>query len=219
MRRFHPALACFFLVALLILPPAMAATATAADGSPTAVIEDLHAVLLKALKTTPSGKAGIDDRYQLFNPVMRRVYDFGRMIEVVTGSAWAGADDGERRALTDAFARLSVMIYAERFAGGYAGERFEISGERPGPRDSRYVDTLIHRGTSAPLQPGEDAEVKVTYVLTEADGGWRIIDVLLDRSISELALRRSEYATVLRQGGVAKLTEVLNAKADAIRNG
>jgi phospholipid transport system substrate-binding protein len=213
MRRLRSLLAVLFV--LVLLP----AAAPAEPGSPARVIEDLHQVLLKALQTTPPGRAGIDARYRLFDPVMGRAYDFGRMIEVATGTAWAGASDAEKQALTDAFARLSVMIYAERFGGGFAGERFEITGERPGPRDTRLVDTLIHRGTAQPLAPGEEPTVRVTYVLAERDGGWRIVDVLLDRSISELALRRSEYATVLREGGIARLIRVLNDKADATAAG
>lgn len=221
MPRLRSAAAACAALILLVFTPAAAPgqPAPAAPAAPAAAIEDLHAALLTGLKTTPPGKAGIQARYQQFEPVMRRIYDFPRMIEVATGTAWAGASEAERAALADAFARLSVMIYAQRFGAGYSGERFEITGERPGPRDTRYVDTLIHRGTAEPLKPGEDPAVKVTYVLAERGGGWRIIDVLLDQSISELALRRSEYATVLRQGGVPQLIKVLNDKAEATAAG
>ena len=49
-------------------------------------------------------------------------------------------------------------------------------------------------------------------VMAERDGAWRIVDVLLERSISELAVRRSEYNQVLRTGGADKLAEVLDQK-------
>ena len=56
----------------------------------------------------------------------------------------------------------------------------------------------------------------VTYVLAERDGDWRIVNVLLNGSISELAVRRSEYAGVLRDGGVDRLIDVLGSKADKL---
>lgn len=199
--------ALFGFVLLLV-----AAVATAA-GSPRDTIEALHALLLKTLQ---SGKGDIEGRYAALAPELGRLYDFRRMIEVATGSAWATADAAQRDRLAEAFARLSTMIYADRFGGGYAGEKFEITGERQGPRDTVLVDTLVHRGTDAPLQPGETPTVAVTYVLSEREGAWRIVDVLLDRSISELAVRRSEYATILRDGGVDRLIGVLTDKADKL---
>jgi phospholipid transport system substrate-binding protein len=205
MRPLRTALTAFVLLVI--------ATAAPAAGSPRDVVEALHAVLLKTLQ---SGKGDIQARYALLAPELGRLYDFRRMIEVATGSFWATADEAQRDRLAEAFARLSTMIYADRFGGGYAGEKFEITGERPGPRDTVLVDTLVHRGTSTPLQPGETPTVAVTYVLSERDGVWRIVDVLLDRSISELAVRRSEYASVLRDGGVERLIDVLTEKADKL---
>ncbi|MFO1153470.1 MAG: ABC transporter substrate-binding protein [Rhodospirillales bacterium] len=201
------------LFGLAFLAAAATAPATWAAGSPRDVIDSLHAVLLKTLQ---SGKGPIQARYDLLAPELGRIYDFRRMIEVATGASWATADDTQRDQLTKAFARLSTMIYADRFGGGYSGEKFEITGDRQGPRDTVLVDTLIHRGEATPLQPGETPTVAVTYVLSQRDGEWRIVDVLLDRSISELAVRRSDYASILRDGGVDQLIKVLNEKADKL---
>jgi phospholipid transport system substrate-binding protein len=63
----------------------------------------------------------------------------------------------------------------------------------------------------------QDPPVPLTYVMAERDGSWRIIDVLLDRSISELAVRRSEYNQVLRNGGLNELAATLDKKADQLR--
>ena len=50
-------------------------------------------------------------------------------------------------------------------------------------------------------------------------GRWRIVDVLLDGSISELAMRRSEYRRVLKKNGVDGLIQTLNSKAAQLVNG
>ncbi|HBT41819.1 MAG TPA: hypothetical protein DEB21_07330, partial [Rhodospirillaceae bacterium] len=52
--------------------------------------------------------------------------------------------------------------------------------------------------------------------LRKFDEKWRIIDVLLDGTISQLIKRRDEYRRTLEDSGVAGLTNLLNAKADEI---
>ena len=52
--------------------------------------------------------------------------------------------------------------------------------------------------------------------MLQSGGAWRIVDVLLDSSISELAVRRSEYARVLRKDGIDGLIATLGEKADAL---
>jgi phospholipid transport system substrate-binding protein len=44
------------------------------------------------------------------------------------------------------------------------------------------------------------------------EGVWKVIDVYLSGTISQMAARRSEYSTVLRQGGPAALVELLRKK-------
>ena len=52
--------------------------------------------------------------------------------------------------------------------------------------------------------------------MREAGGGWQIIDVFLTGTISELAARRSEFSSVLRQGGAEALIKLLAQKTDAL---
>jgi phospholipid transport system substrate-binding protein len=46
------------------------------------------------------------------------------------------------------------------------------------------------------------------------DGGWRIVDIYLNGTVSELALRRSEYSALIQREGfkalLAKLDERIN---------
>ena len=49
-------------------------------------------------------------------------------------------------------------------------------------------------------------------------GDWRIIDVYLDGNISELALRRSEFNSVLRNGGVDHLLDQIAQQVGRLSN-
>ncbi|MBK8175167.1 MAG: ABC transporter substrate-binding protein [Rhodospirillales bacterium] len=180
----------------------------AACGEPTPVVERLHTTLIEVMKEAQH--LNIDARYDKLKPVLEDSFDFERMISAAAGSYWTGADPQDRQRLLDAFVRLSVMTYAARF-NGFSGERFETLGERPGPRNTKLVDTRLIRTDADP--------VSITYVLAESNNNWRIVDVLLDRSISELAVRRSEYNTILRKGGINELAATLDSKAAQIREG
>jgi phospholipid transport system substrate-binding protein len=193
-----------FLCALVLVSSAGAQAAL----SPTAVIESLHQILIETMKDAQ--RLGVDGRYKQLQPVLERSFDFERMIAIAAGSYWANADEAQRRRLLDAFTKLSITTYAARF-NGFSGESFETLGQRQGPRDSALVDTRLNRSDGPP--------VPITYVMSERDGEWRIVDVLLDKSISELAVRRSEYNQVLRTSGTEGLSETLDEKTAQLRKG
>jgi phospholipid transport system substrate-binding protein len=190
------------LCALVLISSASVSAAL----SPTAVIDRLHQSLIETMKDAK--RLGIDGRYKQLQPILEKTFDFERMIAAAAGSYWTSADEAQRQRLLDAFTDLSVTTYAARF-DGFSGESFETLGERQGPRDTVLVDTRLNRTDGPP--------VPITYVMTERDGEWRIVDVLLDKSISELAVRRSEYNQVLRTSGTEGLTQTLDEKADELR--
>jgi phospholipid transport system substrate-binding protein len=177
-----------------------------AASGPTDVIDRLHKHLLMTMKDAQS--LGIDGRYKQLAPILEESFDFERMIAVAAGSYWANADDSQRHKLLSAFTDLSITTYAARF-NGFSGESFEVIGERQGPRDTMLVDTRLNRSDGPP--------VAITYVMAEREGDWRIVDVLLDKSISELAVRRSEYNHVLRSNGTEGLARTLEEKAAEMR--
>lgn len=191
-----------FLCALVLVSPATGW----AGLSPTAVIERLHQSLIETMKDAQ--KLGIGGRYKQLQPILEKSFDFERMIAIAAGSYWTSADEAQRRRLLDAFTELSITTYAARF-NGFSGESFEMLGQRQGPRDTTLVDTRLNRTDGPP--------VPITYVMAERDGEWRIVDVLLDKSISELAVRRSEYNQVLRTSGTEGLSETLDEKTAQLR--
>lgn len=198
----------------LLLTLAMAAAAVlplrlaAAAETPAATVEALHQTLVTVMRE--AAEVSVEDRYARLAPTLTATYDFNTMTRLAVGAAWTEAPADQRAALVQAFSRLSIATYAKRFSG-YSGERFETVGEKPGPRGTTLVETRLVRPADPP--------VPLTYVLQKQDGGFRIIDVILEGAISELAVRRSEYAQVLRQGGVDALTRLLDGKADEMLRG
>ena len=166
------------------------------------VVNAFHDTLLAVMKDADA--LGVAGRYETLSPPLTEAFDFEKMIRFASGSSWRTATTEQRDNLVDAFTRLSVSNYAARFSG-FSGEVFETLGQRDGPRGSMLVDTQIVRT--------DDPPVAITYVLTNTNGQWRIVDLLLEKTISEMAVRRSEYNPILRDGGPDTLVAALNAKA------
>jgi len=175
-------------------PPAVGA-------GPPAPIERLNDTLIDIMKR--SDDLGYQGRYDVMAPVVRETFDVPFMAAKSIGRTWRklGAEDRER--WVAAFEGYTVSNLADRF-DGFSGESLEIVGEKPASHETRVVLTLLTR-------PGDD-DVELNYRMREGDGGWRVVDIYSDGKVSEIALRRSEYASVLKQGGIEKLIASVNAK-------
>jgi len=170
---------------------------------PSAVVGEFHDQLLAAMKRADT--ENVRQRFDSLSSAIDKAFDLERMIRVASGAQWTSADAAQRDTLLKAFRRLSIATYASQF-DGYSGERFETLGDRPGPQDTVLVQTRI-------VGSDED-DAGLTYVMKETDSRWLIADVLLDNSISQLAVRRSEYRRILASSGIDGLIDSLNGKAD-----
>ena len=186
------------LVLLLLLPMAPDARAQA---DPRAIIQSFYDVLLSTMKEAQ--QLGFKGRYQRLEPAVLRAYDLPFMIQIAVGPSWSQLNDQQRQRLVLAFTHYSVAQYAGRF-DGYAGERFEIDGDSDN-RAGKLVQTKLHEGS------GE--VVSLNYQMHEVQGAWKIIDVFLSGTISQLAVNRAEFSGVIRRDGPDGLVALLDRKA------
>jgi phospholipid transport system substrate-binding protein len=204
LERVRIALCIGFLLCLLIAIPARAANGPGSVGS-AAIVEQLHARLLKVMKVARNLE--IAERFKRLEPAVADAYSMAKMLHLTVGSEWSKARPDQRERLLNAFSDISVGTYARRF-NGYSGEHFKTIAARPGPRGTILVETQIVRREKAP--------VLLTYVTLKVGKNWRIVDVLLDNAISELAVRRSEYRRIVQRDGIDGLIRALRKKADAL---
>lgn len=188
---------CLSLAALL-----QPAAATATGGSD--AVKSLYATLLQTMQNGPA--LGPRGRYAQIEPVVRRVFDIPFMTRLAVGPDWAGVTEVQRQEVSQAFERYIAAIYAERF-DSYAGEKLQVTGERSSVGGPMITSQIVKSNG----QP-----VNINYLMRDNGGMWQIADVYLDGTISELATRRSEFAAILRTGGITGLIAALNAKADAL---
>ena len=198
--RFAQTIAAAALVVFLFISPAAGQEAT-----PQLVVEQFHSILLDTMKRADS--LGIKGRYRNLEPRIVNSFDFRLMVAIASGRHWRKADTGQRDRLTKAFTRFSIGTYASRFSS-FSGESFAIAGVENGPRRTVLVKTKLIRSNDSP--------VAITYVMKKSPAAWRIVDVIVDGSISELAVLRSEYASTLKRGGPDALIGALNKKAGGL---
>jgi phospholipid transport system substrate-binding protein len=196
---------------LLGLPLAMLAGGRAASAADPAAahIERFYDALLAVMKEAK--KLSFDERYKHLAPSIAQTFDLGLMTRLAVGPAWTqlGADQQQR--LTAAFSRYTISVYANRF-DDYGGERFTVSpASIPNPNGVIVNSQLIKTN-------GES--VSLNYLLRQEGGGsWKVIDVYLSGTVSELATRRSEFAAVLQRSGADGLVQMIEHRTAALRSG
>jgi phospholipid transport system substrate-binding protein len=59
----------------------------------------------------------------------------------------------------------------------------------------------------------------LNYLMRQNQGSWQISDVYLDGTISQLAVQRSEFHSILRRDGIDGLVMALTRKVDLLGRG
>ena len=193
--------------ALLVLSWSLASVARA-DGTsgapampPSDVVETLHTALLGVMKD--ADKLGYEGRCERLAPVLKDLYDIPFMAQKSVGRYWKNTSEEERQHLLKTFTEFMIANYAGNF-DGYSGQSFETLGAEESTHGTMLVRTRL-------LEPGGEA-TQLNYRLRPVDGEWKIIDVYLNGTVSELALRRSEYSSLIQREGFDSLIVALNQK-------
>jgi phospholipid transport system substrate-binding protein len=198
------------LLALILLQAPVSAGETAPASEPqateaVATVEQLHAVLIEVMKEAePLGYQG---RYDRLSPTLQELFDLPFMAEKSVGRHWKTASPEEQKAIVQTFIRYTIANYAGRFRG-YSGQHFETLAEEPSARGTRMVRTRL-------VDPNDD-DVNLDYRLRTTGGEWKIVDVYLDGTVSELALRRSEYSSLIKRDGLKALLAALDERIDEL---
>jgi phospholipid transport system substrate-binding protein len=181
----------------------------AATHDPIQPIADLNSGLLRVMhagKSTP-----FDQRVTILTPTVLHAFDLAAILQNSVGPArWSTLPDAEKTELMDVFTRFTVDSYVANF-NAYAGEKFVIAPEMRHVGNEVVVQTKIVATSGDPI--------KMDYVMRESDSGWRAVDILLDGSISRVAVTRSDFRALLAQGGASHLIESLRSKAVGLESG
>lgn len=185
------------LVALLFAVAPFAARADAPDPA-IATVQGFYDNLLDSMK---AGKAaGPQGRYARMRPAVEQAFDVGTMIKFAVGPDWASASPADQKSLTEAFARMTAAQYAGNF-DSFNGEKFIVDPKVEVRGTDHYVSSKLVT---------KDQTVVFIYRLRQFGSSWKIIDILLDGSISQLNVYRSDFAATMKAGGAAALVRKID---------
>ena len=188
--------------ALLALLASRAAGAASPAAEP---VERLYAALLEIMKlgtATPFAR-----RYELLEAVIDDVFDLPAILQLSVGARWASLPAEEQATLLDAYRRYTVSTYVASF-DAFSGQRFEVEPEPRTAGGDTVVASRILRTSGTPRV--------IDYVMRRSGERWRVVDVLLDGSISRVAVQRSDFRAVMggSGGGAALLASLRRKIAD-----
>lgn len=193
-----------------LMLPLLASFNLAAQGADPATqrVSSLSDALLDTMKQAK--ELGVKGRYDKLSPVLAKTYDLPLMTRIAVGQSWAALTPEQQKAIVSAFTRMTTATYASRF-DGFSGEQFAILQTVDQKSGDKIVKTQIIQSNGKP--------VALSYLVRNTGSDWRIIDVYLNGTISELANRRAEFGAVLKSGGADALVSSLNKQGDKLLAG
>jgi phospholipid transport system substrate-binding protein len=161
-------------------------------------VREFYGALLATMKQAE--RLGTQGRYDKLAPAIRSTFDLAAMTRIAVGPDWKAIPPEQQSALIENFSRMTIATYASRF-DGYSGERFDVEPTSEARSSGRIVRTRLIPSTGDP--------VTLNYLMRGSEDTWKIVDVYLTGTISELATRRSEFVAILKTGGPDALIESL----------
>ncbi len=183
--------------AALVLP-LQPAVAQAADPA-VAQVQGFYDALIASMKSGGSAKS----RYDKLKPAVEKAFDLAAMTATAVGPTFATMSDADKKALIDAFTRMTVASYAKNF-DSYSGEKFPVEPVSIARGSDKYVKSKL---------VGSETHI-FNYRLHQVGSEWKITDVLLEGNISQMAQKRSDFAGTLASSGPQGLAKRINAVAD-----
>ncbi len=194
-----------FLAWMLAAAPAVAviaaspAQAQAAD--PAVVqVQGFYDVLVASMKSGGTPKS----RYEKLKPVVDKAFDLSAMTATAVGPGWAALPDADKKALIDAFSRMTIANYAKNF-DSYGGEKFTVEPASIARGNDHFVKSSMKTAKET---------IAFNYRMHQVGSDWKITDVYLAGNISQMAQKRSDFAASFASGGAQGLIKQINALTD-----
>ncbi len=192
------------LSALLVPSLALAQSPATAP----AVITRFYAVLEQVMKD--GRKTPFPQRFQLLAPAVDQAFDLAGILRVSVGAYWTSLPPAEQQQLLTEFRAFTVASYISNFHS-YKNRVLTVFPTTRAVGSQQVVKTTIQK-------PHRDA-VRIDYVMRNEASGWKVVDVLLDGTISRVATQRSDFSSYVSQGNASRLITLLKRKVSTLSDG
>lgn len=177
-------------------------------GGPAGPIRALNDALLRIMHAGTS--TPFATRAAILTPAVQSAFDLRQILQTSVGLRWSSFTPEQQAELLEVFTRYTVASYVANF-DSYSGERFDVLPELRQVGKDQVVQTRI--------VPASGDPTRIDYVMRQTDTGWKAVDVLLDGSISRVAVQRSDFRSLLAGGNPDRLIASLRAKTHTLEAG
>ena len=182
--------------------------ARAADPAAAAPIEALNQALLAAMK---AGKAApFTQRYATIAKAVDGAFDLQGVLTASVGPRLASLPPDQQAKLLDVFRKFTIASYASNF-DAYSGETLTVLPDQRSVGADLVVPTQI--------TPARGDPTRIDYVMRRGPQGWRAVDVLLNGSISQNAVKRSDFRSLVTANSAQPLIDSLQRKVAELSGG
>jgi phospholipid transport system substrate-binding protein len=178
----------------------------AADG-PAAVVQQTTDAVVAVLADK---NLTADQKRRKIEDIVDAHFDFATLSRLVLARNWKALTPAQQTEFIEQFKKHLSLTYG-RNVESYHNEHVTITGDRKEAGNDWTVKTKI-------LRPG-GADILVDYRLRKQDGGWRVIDVIIE-GVSLVANYRSQFQAIASNHGPARVVELLrekNAKGEPLK--
>jgi len=192
------------LFAFLLAVPAAAATPEAAP------VAALDTALIATMKAGSAGQS-FATRAASLDPVVKQSFNLPVVEQNSVGFLWSTIPAAQQQELATLFEQFTVDSYVSEFAS-YSGQQIQLLPAEKSLGDKKIVETQL-----APSDGSSGTELD--YVVADGDAGWRITDVLLNGTISQVAIHSSDFSSLVTSGDASQLIAALKSKIAALSGG
>jgi phospholipid transport system substrate-binding protein len=184
-------------IILLGSPPLRGQTPSAAAARLQSYYEELMPTIKQA------GRLTVRERDKRFAPAITALFDLTTMTRLAVGPAWKTFSPAQQAAAQEAFTRFIVADYASQIKD-YSGESFVVDPQTvPETRGGGEI-------VKTKLLQSNGRTVSINYLVR----GGRVVDVYLNGTISDLAMRRDEFGSIIASGGADGLIKRLKDRTE-----
>lgn len=185
----------------LVISFCMASAVAHAQETPREFISALTGDLLTSV-AAPS--LSDQERDRNFRAIFRRAFHVAEVSQSVLGRYWRTATPEQREEFAAVFEEFIALTWSRRFKDyGGDGQGIVLGDTAPVGEADTVLSSHVDRPGQAPLQ--------VEWLLRRDDGRYHVLDIKVEGA-SMLATYRSEYQSILRNGGIPALITLLRRK-------
>ena len=149
-------------------------------------------------------------RYNAFAPIVDHAFNLPQVLKTIVGLRWAQIPGPQQQKLLAVFRAFTVCNYVGNFNND-SGDRFRILPASRAVGADQVVETEI--------VPKSGDPTRIDYVMRQNGSAWQAVDVLQDGTISQAAVQRSDFRSLLASGNATALIDSLQKKVDTLSGG